>query len=571
MAEIQKTNICCLDVTQECIDYLKSLDLNVYDGSLGSVFSIPWGRNTYGSKTVKTDVNYPLNLHEFHVFIHDVENPHYKDYLITEHQITKVTSSDNKYLECRYPVNVVDLRPLGLAHLSNQFDQLSGHNRIEIIFVGHEEQVTYNTHDVSGRNSETIGPYSNIEDWHLTSGKEKYGQRVKVLENSISKILFEGRQNHLEYYRVFTLPIVIENKKPVTDKHYFSLLNNESGECISYMYYESKNFVQFVLPQVEDKAGLLKDLFDNVLFKIFSNYFPDIEASNWIRNESYLLPNELEIKNRISAKRDELEQEIKKLEEEETAIHEQNIHLKQLITETGDKLVKAVKTYLEWLGFENVIDKDETVEEGAILEEDLCLEYVGNHLILEVKGINGTSADTECSQVDKIVNRRMRQHDTTKVHGIYIVNNQKNVEPLKRTIPPFNDTQIQDAEGQSRTMIYTAQLFALYSDIENGYITKEAARNCFMEPGLANFHAGLTSLGVPYSYFKDDTVICLELNGIQVSVGDMLFYKDDLNRLVGCRVESMEENKQTIKTASSGKIGFNVGCKVPRNREIYIG
>lgn len=243
--------------------------------------------------------------------------------------------------------------------------------------------------------------------------------------------------------------------------------------------------------------------------------------------------------------------------------------MKQLLTESGSTLVTSVKTFFEWLGFENVIDKDEALEEGELKEEDLCFDYEGNHVVVEVKGIAGTSTDSECSQVDKIVSRRMRQLRSTNVHGIYVVNNQKNVEPLKRNIPPFNENQIQDARSLSRTMIYTPQLFALYSDIEKGFVTKEQARQCMMRPGLADFHDHLISLGVPYSYFQDDTVICLDLNGTKVKVGDVLFYKDELQRLIGLRVECVQQDGKDIQEASLGRTGIKVSNKMPRNREIF--
>ena len=232
-------------------------------------------------------------------------------------------------------------------------------------------------------------------------------------------------------------------------------------------------------------------------------------------------------------------------------------------------MVKAVKTYLEWLGFTNVIDKDETLKEDEIKEEDLDLNYNGQLVLLEVKGINGTSTDGECSQINKIVLRRMKQLKTTDVHVVYVVNNQKNVEPLSRQVPPFNDNQISDAVNQDRTMIYTAQLFALFSDIENGFVTKEEARECFLKPGLANFHSNMTSLGVPYDYFQKNTVVCLELDGIQISVGDTLYFKDSLNKLVGCKVESIQQDKQSISTVTTGRVGIKLKTKVHRNRELY--
>lgn len=570
MADIPKTNICCLDLTQECIDYLKSLDLNVYEGTLGSVFSIKWERIGYSSKTVLVDVDYPENLHEFHVFVHDVENPHKREYKAVDHQIKEIDSRENRHLECYQPVNTYDLRPYGSYMLSHDFQALKNFRRLEVIFAGCENQVEYVSNAISMHDPRHIGPFSNIGCWNLVRGVEKWGRRVKLEDLAVSKALFESRQNRVKYNRVFYLPTVIQDEKRVVDPQFLSLLSNEEGECVSYAYFPSGNYVQFILPQVEDKAALLKDLFENVIFRFFSDYFPDVEARNWIHSNTYLLPDEKDIKLKIEAKREELEQEIKQLEEEEAAICEKNKPQKQLLTESGSTLVSSVKVFLEWLGFENVVDKDETLAEGELKEEDLCFDFEGTHVLLEVKGINGTSTDAECSQIDKIVSRRMRQLKTTDVHGVYIVNNQKNVEPLKRDMPPFNDTQIKDAESQSRTMIYTSQLFALYSDIENGFISKEQARQCIMQAGLADFHQSLTSLGVPYHYYQDDTVICLELPGITVSVGDMLLFKDDLGKLVGSKVESIEQDRISVQTVAEGKVGLKVGIKMPRNREIFL-
>lgn len=146
------------------------------------------------------------------------------------------------------------------------------------------------------------------------------------------------------------------------------------------------------------------------------------------------MSDELEIQRQIDAKHQEYDQAIAELEKEAQSIQENNLPLKQLLTESGSNLVKAVKSFLAWLGFENVTDKDDTLAEGDLKEEDLCFDFDGNYILMEVIGINGTSTDSECSQVDKIVNRRMRNLKTTDVHGIYVVNNQRNIEPLKRQV-----------------------------------------------------------------------------------------------------------------------------------------
>lgn len=570
MSEILKTNICCLDLTQECLDYLKSLDLNVYEGSLGSVFHIDWSKSKRNYGNVFIDVDYPDNLHEYHVFVADTTNAKQRNYKQEEHQAKEIDHPDNKCLVVSQPVSVLDLRPFGTYRLEKTLHSLPSHRRIEVVFIGLYQEVEYTSSRIAYYDPNFVGTFNNFSVWGLGNPTGRAGKRTKFVDTWISKCLFESRRNALRYYQTFILPSHWEADKKVQDDRYFSILDNEDGECVSFIYAPDKDFVRVVLPDVEDKAGLLKDLFENLLFNVCSDFFPDVEARSWIHSETYLLPEELEIREKIEAKRKELQQEIDKLKEEESAIHEKTLHLKQLLTETGGPLVSSVKEFLEWLGFEDVTDKDETLEEGETREEDLFFDYEGTHVFLEVKGINGTSTDAECSQIDKIVARRMRQLKTTDVHGIYIANNQKNIEPLKRTNPPFNETQIQDAEGQSRTMLYTAQLFALHSDIEKGYVTKEFARICFMRPGLADFHTGFIPVGKPYNYYQNDTVICLELNGVKVSVGDTLYYKDSLSRLVGCKIESIQQEKEDIVSASSGKVGIKISLKAPRNREFYI-
>lgn len=568
MAEIQKTNICCLDLTQDCVDYLKGLGLNVHDGSLGSVFHIDWSKAHSRHGNVFIDVDYPDNLHEYHVFVVDTTNVKRREYKFEEHKTSEIDHIDKKCLVVSQPITVLDLRPFGTFRLEKRFQSLSSHRRIEVVFVGPYQEVEYTSSRIAYYEPEHVGTFNNYSAWGLLNSSGCTGERTQFADTWISRCLFGGRRNDLHYHQIFRLPTRWEGEQRVPDERYFSILDNEDGESVSYIFAPDKDFLRIVLPDVKDKAGLLKDLFENILFNVCSDYFPDIEAKRWINKDVYLLPEERKIQERIEAKREEYEKEIAKLEEKAVEIRDKNHPLKNLLTETGSTLVIAVKTFLEWLGYENVTDKDDTLNEGDLKEEDLCFEYEGNHILMEVKGINGTSTDAECSQIDKIVSRRMRELKTTYVHGIYVVNNQRNVEPLKRQTPPFNETQIKDAIDQSRTLVYTAQLFALHSDIENGYTTKEQARKDLLQPGLANFHSHLDSVGTPYEYYQGDTVLCIDLHS-KVSIGDKLYYKDTLHRLVGLNVISLQKEKHSFESVSEGKTGVKVDVKVPRNREIF--
>lgn len=569
MAEIQKTNVCCLDLGKDCLVYLKSLGLSVFEGSLGTVLSFDWRKIGGYQAVIKPDYKIPVNAHEYHVLVGDTTGAEHQEYDKTKHVIKEISSSKQRRMICEPPVTSLDLQPFGGYVLSNRLKQSPDQRRIEIVFLGPYSEVTYYSDAIQYHDPNQIGTFSNYDIWAVLKGNFKVGERVVLEDNKISRFLFEGRLSRITYYQTFQLPTRWEEDERVMDSHFIPLLKNENEECVSYLYYHEDKGLEVVLPQVEDKAAFLKSLFENVLFVHFSDFFPDIEAKRWIHQPIYQSLEERDIRELMNAKKETYEREMAELEKQAEEASQKHLFMKHLITGTGGQLVNAVKTYLEWLGFSDVIDKDETLEEGEIKEEDLNLNYNGQLVLLEVKGVNGTSTDAECSQIDKVVARRMKQLKTTEVHGVYIVNNQKNVEPLSRQVPPFNENQISDAQSQDRTLVYTAQLFALHSDIENGYLTKEEVRSRFMVPGLADFHVSLKSLGKPYKYYQKNSVICIELAGEIIAVGDILYYKDNMQRLVGIKVESIEQDNKPISQADTGKTAIKVTQKVPNNVEIY--
>lgn len=236
-----------------------------------------------------------------------------------------------------------------------------------------------------------------------------------------------------------------------------------------------------------------------------------------------------------------------------------------MLTESGETLVNKVKRYLEWLGFDNVQSMDEEVKEGEDFQEDLQIHLDNNELlIIEVKGLHGTSKDNECSQISKIELRRIHERKYSNVHALYIVNNERGKEPLKRQIPPFTETQIKDAEFAHRAMAYTYQLFNLYFEIESGIISKEEARNALFQNGLVDFRSNFKSIGKPYDYFKNNKVACVELHDTILSVGDKVYFEDDRKRLNVVEIVNIQVNRQNTQTARDGKVGIEFNMKVPK-------
>ena len=224
-----------------------------------------------------------------------------------------------------------------------------------------------------------------------------------------------------------------------------------------------------------------------------------------------------------------------------------------------------MKQYLEWLGFDNVQSMDEEVKEGEDFQEDLQIHLANNELlIIEVKGLHGTSKDNECSQISKIELRRIHERKYSNVHALYIVNNERGKEPLKRQMPPFTEAQIKDAEFAHRAMTYTYQLFNLYFEIESGIITKEEARSALFQNGLVDFRSNFKSIDKPYSYFKNNKVACIELHDTILSVGDKVYFEDDRKRLNLVEIVNIQVDCQNKQTVKDGKVGVEFNMVVPK-------
>ena len=349
-------------------------------------------------------------------------------------------------------------------------------------------------------------------------------------------------------------------------------LTNDQGDIISYIYFNNSNGnVSIMLPQLKDKLKLLKRLFYKFLYKFESEFFPMQTANAWLTNEEYELLEVIKLKQDKENIRQKAEKEIEAKDNEIKACHDKLAFLYGMLTGTGDDLVNDVVTYLQWLGFANVKKADDEVKEGGLLQEDIQIELNANDLlIIEVKGVHGTSTDNECGQIGKNVLRRMREHKYNNVYGLYIVNNEMGKEPLKRTFPPFNETQIKDAENSTRGLAYTYQLFNLYFEIESGIVTKEEAQKSLLDYGLVDFRKNLKSLGVPYKYIKYRTIICLELNNTEIKEGDFFYFEDGRKRLQKVQIKSIEQEGKPLTSVDNGKTGFGLDKAVPNGVEILI-
>jgi hypothetical protein len=191
---------------------------------------------------------------------------------------------------------------------------------------------------------------------------------------------------------------------------------------------------------MEDQAAFLLELFQMYLPAIVPGLFPFSTRFAWLDDEEYQLPGKAQL---LTEKRS-LEQEYiekKAAKECEIEVNRQKYQfLHDLLVKTDNELVKAVELYFHWLGFDDVVNCDEVYPERK--EEDLQVPREKGLLVMEVKGLGGTSTDGDCSQISKIKHRREKERGSFDVSALYIVNHQRYLPPENRSNPPFTWTSL---------------------------------------------------------------------------------------------------------------------------------
>lgn len=565
-----KTRVLCVDMEQDIIDFLKSESLEVYNGSLGPIIDARNFESNWDVLPLKLDLNIPDNLHEYSVIIEDLsahrETITY-DYTKNDVKGKFYDAEDNFRCLClKRPQNIFDPVPFGAAFIANSLKYKEDF-LIKILFQAKRYEVGYYQMNSNYYRDEVFGRFSNYQYVNNFTLNAKCGDRIIVADNKLAKMLFVGLEEQISYVQTYfhSYNYDTDGITRINNKNFLPLLTNGQGEIISYAYYEENKCITIMFPILLDKRLLLERLFKDFLYQTFSELFPMQKENSWLTNREYELPEILKLNRDKEEALRIYEESIAQKDKAIKDIREKYNYLFDMLTESDETLVNKVKRYLEWLGFDNVQSMDEEVKEGEDFQEDLQIHLDNNELlIIEVKGLHGTSKDNECSQISKIELRRIHERKYSNVHALYIVNNERGKEPLKRQIPPFTETQIKDAEFAHRAMAYTYQLFNLYFEIESGIISKEEARNALFQNGLVDFRSNFKSIGKPYDYFKNNKVACVELHDTILSVGDKVYFEDDRKRLNVVEIVNIQVNRQNTQTARDGKVGIEFNMKVPK-------
>ena len=567
---LPKPKICCVDVDEAALDALTNNGYSIYKGSLGGIMNVPnKRRNEYHHLLL--DYDFPVNFHEYDILILDLTNEIKKDFepvAVTDRQ---TRSQIILSLKCSFPTTVFDPRPLTSSILGKRVREVKNRKFIQIVFASEQYEVDYEVEEITNDFPRRLpNEKHHLYDFnYLPLATARTGSEASILKikEDISQLI-NKHINDLTYEQTFHHPMVWNSKegKNVLSEDIFPLMKNINDEIISLIQFDG-NFITFVFPNFKNKKDFLTDFLKNILPSIYPEVFPFSTQFKWIENSEYNLPNHKELLAEQENLKTEFEKNLLVIDSKIEDNAKKFNFLHALITETGDKLVKSVFSFFLCLEFKNVVIKDD--QSISLKEEDLQVELNNGILIIEVKGIGGTSTDGECSQVSKIKHRREKERKSYDVFALYIVNHQRYLPPLNRTNPPFNEQQIADAISDERGLLSTWQLFNLYNEINAGLISKEEARTQILQFGHVAFKPKLTAnIGQPKEILKGGKVVILEISNTEIKVNDTIIIEKG-GAYLKAKILSLQLDAKGVQKATNGEVGIKLDIKISKNSTLW--
>lgn len=557
-----------VDVDADAQKALTLAGFNCTAGSLGRLIQVP-NEKKGDNHLCCLNHEIPENLHEYDIVVVDLKDREAIKYDPALHrQVRDNREPSQLFFDCEYPQGIFDPRPIGGVFLGRGIEEIQKKESIIVVFATGLESITYAPVELlpQGCFHRKAVSKDNYSFLPSITGTKKVGRETKVIPGLRLGDLLKKHNQEFRYGIVFRHPTHYEDHRPVNNSNFFPLVTNSAGEIVAYAEID-KSSILFVFPQLEDKATFLSELFLIYLPTVVPNLFPFNTQFAWRHDEIYRLPGEAQLLAEKQSLEQEYAEKIAAKEREIVENYQKYQFLHDLLTENDKELVKAIELYFRWLGFDDIVNCDETCP--ARNEEDLQVPLAEGLLVVEVKGLGGTSTDNDCSQVSKIRRRREIERNSHDVFALYIVNHQRYLPPENRAHPPFAEPQINDARNDDRGLLTTYTLFKLYFAIEAGFITKEDACKSLLDYGLVEFKpSDSVSVGRPVEIHHNGTVGIFLLQGVPVRQDEeLVVYENGWCRKV--KIVNLQDQGKNVIEASDGEIGIKFSDKITKGSEFW--
>ncbi|MGV1021028.1 hypothetical protein ACTS9V_15565 [Empedobacter falsenii] len=566
----ERPRICCIDIDEEVVKYLCDSGFNLYSGTLGDKVKVP-NKKRHENHQLLLNYDFPENIHEYDIFLIDLNNSKTIDYNSKDHIRENHTGKKAISLLSSYPETIFDPRPLSSVILEKKLKQIGSRTHMIITFTTESYEIEYETvliteDSVSRHGYEKHHIYSYIGNVPLS--ESKYGKEMIVEDvRQDLKNMLEKSLNDSIYNQTFHHPTTWSNESQIPSIKYKPLIRNSNNDIVSFIETRD-NAILFYFPQINEKKEFLYDFLTKLAPDLMPDLFPFSTKFSWKQNYDYWLPNHNQLLNERELIKNEYKAKISAKNKEIKSNTKKYSFLHDILSESGDELVKALEKYLKWLGFENIINVDEQKTENTVLEEDIQIELDNGLLIIECKGIGGTSTDSDCSQISKIKHRRCKERNSFDVYALYIVNHQRYLPPINRRNPPFTENQIQDAVNDERGLLTTWQLFNLYEEIENGLIDKSKARQELLKYGHVEIKPNLqVIIDEPKEFFKDGHICIVNIN-VELKIGEEILIEKN-GKFISATIEGIQVEGKPVSSVYSGEVGLQLSKPIKRKSILW--
>jgi hypothetical protein len=456
----------------------------------------------------------------------------------------------------------IDPRPLSMMNNRESFDKIISHGGAFIIFAD-EREVKHFKFGFKPFNNTALSDLEfiaqkevAIDNWHFLSilnneslDTRKYqGENVSmtVKETALSQLLSE-------YCKGADIRCTFHPKAQITN-YWMTLAENKYREPIAgSIYLEKSKGKIFIFPQIKEKSRFLTRFLKDVLPKLSPHLFPDAKRS-WVHRPVYELSEVIKLEHQIQHAERQIvlwKEAIKKEQTEKSYLYE-------LIRETGNPLVSAVKKTLEVLGFQSVIDVDEEMEKSGDISpkrEDLRIYDDSSILLVEVKGISGFPSDAEALQVTKYVAPRKREWNRTDVQGLSIINHQRNLPALDRDNKlPFREDLLINAQEQGFGLLTTWYLFRLTrSYLKNGWKHKHIKPLFYRSGRIDPVPTHYEFIGIVEHFRLKIGVVSVRIEATKLRWRDRIAFELPVE-FEEQDVESLQVNKEPVEVAEVGML-----------------
>lgn len=564
--QYESPKILVVDVDSENIDKLRAEGFNIEAGTFGKSYKC----EQYDE--VQLNGSLPCITEKDIVIVNLDSNKAILDG--NEYRNSEIKKADRFVITIPQGQNYFNPSYFFARQNKENFDKVLKNNGIIIIFA---DKILYETYYLKEYKQDYILRSEEMKvsnyDWipkyigmnNCMNGKEIFAEsKFEKLKNISNRIMNENKSE-----------ILYTCNFGKVDEHEANLFSNNLGESLGYIdYVESDKKYGFIiiLPQFKNKSKVVMTLFQELIVDFRPDLFPQLVQNSWLNSEEYLLP---ETKKLIEDKKkieEEYKRKTKEIDNKKTEVIEKFKFLTNILTAEGydSFLVDNVKEILNFIGYKNVVNVDEEVEDGN-RQEDLRILDKNRFDIVEVKGHKGNPTEDDCQAVVKYMSRQMREQDRRDIHGILVVNHNRILPPLERKNPAFTEAQIKDSIRDHYTLVSTWELYKAIRLFQEGIVGFEEIDAELHKPGLFKaIPSNWSNIGKVEHLFQEGTIACFYLAVDKITKDDIIFVQDGNDYFIQKVEEMTIENEQVEEAVKGAKLAIKVNKSIGKNSKVYL-